>query len=75
MIKPVDSRGARGVLRLVKGINLEWAFQHARSYSDSSRVMVEEYLEGPQFSTESILTKDWSHSLVFVNVIMIYWNH
>ncbi|MDE2590924.1 MAG: ATP-grasp domain-containing protein [Patescibacteria group bacterium] len=60
VIKPVDSRGARGVLRLVKGINLEWAFQHAKSYSATSRVMVEEYLEGPQFSTESILTKDWS---------------
>ena len=60
MIKPVDSRGARGVLKITKSVDPEWAFQHAIAYSPTSRVMAEEYLEGPQFSTESVLTKDWS---------------
>lgn len=55
IIKPVDSRGARGVLRLTKGVDLDWAFQYAQSYSLSSQVMVEEYLHGPQITTESVL--------------------
>jgi biotin carboxylase len=55
VIKPTDSRGARGVLRLTRDIDLEWAFKHSMQYSPSSRIMVEEYLEGPQISTESML--------------------
>lgn len=55
VLKPVDSRGARGVLRLRANTDLEWAFQHAQDFSPSSRVMVEEYLSGPQISTESVL--------------------
>lgn len=55
VIKPVDSRGARGVLKLTQGINLEWAFQHALQFSPTQRVMVEKYLSGPQVSTESLV--------------------
>ncbi len=55
VIKPVDSRGARGVLRLTPAVDLGWAFDHSRSASPTGRVMVEEYLPGPQYSTESVL--------------------
>jgi biotin carboxylase len=55
VIKPVDSRGARGVLRLTEHIDLAWAFKHARSFSSSGRVMIEEYIDGPQISTESVM--------------------
>lgn len=55
VIKPVDSRGARGVLRLPRGIDIEWAFNVAKENSASGQVMVEEWLEGHQLSTESII--------------------
>lgn len=55
VVKPVDSRGARGVLRLTEKNDLEWAYNHARENSPTGRVMVEEYLSGPQISTESLL--------------------
>jgi biotin carboxylase len=55
IIKPVDSRGARGVLRLTKSVDLAWAFNHAQKFSPSAQVMVEEFLDGPQISTESVL--------------------
>ena len=55
VIKPVDSRGARGVIRVTESLDLEWAFEHAKSISPTSRVMVEEFLEGQQYSTESII--------------------
>jgi biotin carboxylase len=56
VIKPVDSRGSRGVQRVAQVADLTKAFMLARSYSPTERVMVEEYLDGPQVSTESIVT-------------------
>ena len=55
VIKPVDSRGARGVLRLNAAVDLQWAYNYALSASPTNRVMIEEYLDGPQISTEAIL--------------------
>jgi biotin carboxylase len=55
VIKPVDSRGARGVQRVGAALDPTRAFAAARAASPSGRVMVEEYLAGPQLSTESIV--------------------
>ena len=62
VIKPVDSRGARGVLRLGVGVDLDWAYAHAQEWSPTGRVMVEEYLPGPQVSTESLLLNGVGHT-------------
>ena len=56
VIKPVDSRGSRGVQRVAQVQDLNKAFLLARSHSPTERVMVEKYLPGPQVSTESIVT-------------------
>ena len=55
VIKPVDSRGSRGVQRVARVADLDKAFLFARQHSPSERVMVEQYLEGPQVSTESVV--------------------
>lgn len=55
VIKPIDSSGARGVHPLYEGTDLEYLFERSKSNSPTGRVMVEEYLEGPQVSTESIV--------------------
>ena len=55
VIKPVDGRGARGVQRVAQVEDLTAAFMLARSHSPTERVMVEQYLSGPQVSTESIV--------------------
>lgn len=55
VIKPVDSRGSRGVQRLSPETDLKAAWDIAAGHSLSGRVMVEAYLDGPQISTESIL--------------------
>ena len=54
IVKPVDSRGSRGVVRLLPDVDTQWAFEQAQAISPTRRVMVETYLEGPQVSTESI---------------------
>ena len=55
VMKPVDSCGARGVLRLTPEVDMAWAFKVSRSYSPTSRIMLERFLPGPQVSTESIV--------------------
>lgn len=55
VIKPVDSRGSRGVLRLTPEVDLDWAYEVARGHSPTGRVMLERFLPGPQVSTESLV--------------------
>lgn len=55
VIKPVDSRGSRGVQRIAQVSDLSKAYELARCHSPTQRVMVEEYLDGPQVSTESVV--------------------
>jgi biotin carboxylase len=63
VIKPVDSRGARGVLRLsTDDIDFDWAYEFSRQESPTGRVMVEEFLPGPQISTESVVLDGVAHT-------------
>jgi biotin carboxylase len=55
IIKPSDSRGARGVLQINEKVDLKWAYDHSLSYSSSKKLIVEKYILGPQISTESII--------------------
>lgn len=55
VVKPVDSRGARGVIRTTSQVDPQWAFEYAQRCSPTARVMVEAYLAGPQLSSESLV--------------------
>jgi biotin carboxylase len=55
VVKPADSRGSRGVQRIACVKDLNAAFALAQSHSPTQRVMVEQYLSGPQVSTESVV--------------------
>jgi biotin carboxylase len=55
VIKPVDGHGSRGAQRVAQVADLSQAFLFARAHSPSERVMVEQFLDGPQVSTESIV--------------------
>ncbi|UTW57621.1 ATP-grasp domain-containing protein [Kordiimonas sp. SCSIO 12603] len=57
VVKPVDSRGSKGVSVLDANGSTQWAYENARDNSPSGRVMAERYIEGPQVSTESIVIK------------------
>lgn len=55
IVKPVDSRGARGVIWSRSNVDLYRAFRYAKAHSPTGRVMVEFYTDGPQLSTESTI--------------------
>ncbi len=68
VVKPIDSRGARGVLLLRdERIDLDWAHEIALRESPSGGVIVERFLEGPQISTESLVIDGVAHTIGFAD--------
>lgn len=65
VVKPVDSRGARGVLRLTEGLDPARAFHEAQKNSPTGRVMVEEFITGTQISTEAVVLAGQGYTLGF----------
>ena len=57
ILKPVDNSGARGVILINKYTNLDWAYAYSKKYSKKNYLIVEEYVKGPQLSTEGIVFK------------------
>ena len=55
ILKPVDSRGSRGVIRLLNEDDLKWAYENSIQHSPTRQVMVESFIQGPQVSTESLM--------------------
>ncbi len=67
VIKPVDSRGARGVQRLLPRVDLPKAYEMACQHSPTQRVMVERFMSGPQVSTESLVIDGIAHTPGFAD--------
>ncbi len=56
VVKPVDNMGARGVRRVDTASDLEQAVQEALAHSRQGRAIVEDYIEGPEFSLDALIT-------------------
>jgi biotin carboxylase len=55
VVKPVDNMGGRGCRRVDSREDLEAALPGAFAFSRSGRVIVEEYLDGPEFSVDALV--------------------
>ena len=62
VLKPVDGRGARGVLVINQSTDLEWAFEESTRWGECGRLILEEYIDGVQLSTESFLIGGRCHT-------------
>jgi biotin carboxylase len=58
VVKPVDNMGARGCRRVDSPGELSEALEDALGFSRSGRAIVEEFMEGPEFSVDAIVYKD-----------------
>jgi biotin carboxylase len=58
VVKPVDNMGARGCRRVESAAELEAALGEALSFSRSGRAIVEEFMDGPEFSVDAIVYKE-----------------
>ncbi|MDR0447883.1 MAG: ATP-grasp domain-containing protein [Treponema sp.] len=55
VVKPVDNMGSRGCRRVENNGELRDAVETALRFSRSGRVIVEEYMEGPEFSVDALV--------------------
>ncbi|MCK8043378.1 ATP-grasp domain-containing protein [Shewanella sp. 1CM18E] len=67
IIKPLDRSGARGVFLLTQGSDLSALYDKAKRESFAGDVMVEEYLAGPQISTETIMYRGQAYTPGYVD--------
>lgn len=67
VLKPVDGRGARGVLLLDDRIDLEWAWQESMSFSTVGKLMVENFVVGPQISSESMMVQGKCYTAAYAD--------
>lgn len=54
MIKPADSSGSRGVLKVVDRENIDSAYEYSKQFSRNGIVVIEECMIGPEVSVETI---------------------
>ncbi len=54
VIKPADNMGGRGVQKIEDSDDIEAAFRSAKSASTRGELIIEEYLPGDEFSTDSL---------------------
>ena len=54
IVKPADATSSRGVSKVEKLEDVRKALDYALSWSKSKRAMVEEYVDGPEYSGDSI---------------------
>lgn len=57
IVKPIDSGGSRGVTMVNDPKELVNAIQRAKLFSSTNRVLIEQYIDGPEFSVEAISFK------------------
>jgi len=55
VVKPVDNMGGRGCRRVDNPAELREAVASALQFSRSGRAIVEEYMEGPEFSVDAVV--------------------
>ncbi len=55
VVKPVDNMGARGIRRVDSAEDLPAAVDEALSLSRTGKAIVEEYVEGPEFSIDAVV--------------------
>lgn len=54
IVKPADNSGSRGVDLLEADADLDAAYRYTVSYSRGGEIVVEEYMEGPEVSVETL---------------------
>ncbi len=54
IVKPADNSGSRGVDLLSADSDLNTAYKYSKQYSRGGEIVVEEYMEGPEVSVETL---------------------
>lgn len=69
IVKPVDSGGSRGVTKIIEKKELSPAIKRALGFSRKKQVLIEQYIEGREFSVEYISYKGEHYYLAITDKI------
>jgi len=58
MVKATDSSGGRGITKVTKADDFEFAWSRANTVSRSKRIIVEKFLQGVEFGAQAFIHKD-----------------
>ncbi|WP_346663658.1 ATP-grasp domain-containing protein [uncultured Merdimonas sp.] len=67
IFKPQENSGSRGVILVNKAEEAEHAYEYAKKFSKTGKILVEEYLEGPEVSVEVICENGKVHILAITD--------
>jgi len=70
IIKPVDAFSSRGVYKADSFIELKYFRNDSRNYSSIGSVIIEEFIEGKEYSIESITYQGDTHIIQFTEKII-----
>lgn len=65
VLKPSDNMGARGVIRINNAEQIQKAFQHAKKYSPTGEMILEEYMSGQEVSIDALI---WNGNVQIVGI-------
>ncbi len=57
VLKPTDSSGSRGVTKIENILNIEKAYHEALHFSKSSKVIIEEWIEGEELGAQAVVVE------------------
>ncbi|WP_082989552.1 ATP-grasp domain-containing protein [Christensenella intestinihominis] len=69
IVKPTDNSGSKGIYLLQSLSDAGKAYRHAMSYSRSGKILVEEYMQGPEVSVEAITQNNRTHIIAITDKI------
>jgi len=67
ILKPSDGRGSRGVFYLEEGVDLKWAWENSIVSSENKKMIIEQYIHGPQLSVEGLIVDSKFHPIAFAD--------
>lgn len=65
IVKPTDRSGSRGIMKVNSRENLASAVEEAIEYSFENKAIIEDYIEGPEFSCECI-SRQGEHTMLAI---------
>lgn len=69
ILKPVDNQGSRGVYKIDRKEEIDSLFDSAVSYSKSGKVIIEEFIEGPEYEVDSLVFDYQDQTMLYGDVI------
>ena len=58
IIKPIDSQGSRGIETATTLDEIEFAYNNAKKYSFSKKIIIEQFIEGEEIEVDTVVNND-----------------